>query len=145
MHKVDKIVKVATFHDIVIGGDFNWDQRRNTRFSRIMDEFMSKYGLVSIWNKFPADFTYQHTNLISFSVIDHFFVTERFLDNCVDASPIHLGDNKSSHSPIMIKINLPQIEGTKSEVIISVLTPSWKNASEEDVSNFSAIFQEKIS
>ena len=48
LSEIDKIIETATFHDIVLGGDFNWDQRRSTGFSRIMDDFMSKYGLVSI-------------------------------------------------------------------------------------------------
>ena len=35
LSEIDKIIKVATFHDIVIGGDFNWDQRRNTRLAQV--------------------------------------------------------------------------------------------------------------
>ena len=83
--------------------------------------------------------------MVSFSVIDHFFVTEQFLDKCVDASPIHLGDNKSNHSPIILKIDLPQVENINIVRKSSKTVPSWNNISEEDVINFGDILKGKLS
>merc|ERR1711994_123001 len=90
---LENIFETSTFDDVICGGDWNHDEGRNTRFTRIIDNFLAKNNLVSAWTKYLADFTYQHTDLKSFSTIDHFFVTERFLaENVVSAAPVHWGD-----------------------------------------------------
>ena len=84
-----------------------------------------KNDLVSVWEKFPADFTYQHTDLTSFSTIDHFYVTRKFLDNCLDAAPIHDGSNRSNHSPIMLKIRVPEVIEMKQPENAQISKPNW--------------------
>ena len=142
--EVDKIIEKSKFHDIICGGDFNYDPNRTSRFCSIMNDFLEKHGLVSVWSKFPADFTYQHHNLISFSTIDHFFVTERFLDNCVDASPIHLGDNRSNHSPIMLKVKLPEVASPEKPEKVIKRKPDWNNATDDDKDEYHDVLHEKL-
>ena len=142
--EIDKIIHTSKFHDIICGGDFNYDQNRASRFCSVVNEFLDKHGLVSVWSKFPADFTYQHHNLISFSTIDHFFVTERFLDHCVDASPINLGDNRSNHSPIILKIRLPEAVQTEKPKKVIKRKPDWNKASEEDKEEYHDVLAEKL-
>ena len=92
-----------------------------------MTEFLERIGLFSVWEKFQIDFTHIHTDSRSTSIIDHFFVNERLLNLVTDAGPVHLGDNLSRHSPIMMKI---QIEGlTASKIQQGVLAPRAQKAS----------------
>ena len=98
------------------------------------------------WSKYLADFTYEHTDLRSFSTIDHFFTTERFLaENVLDAAPLHLHDCRSNHSPIMIKIKIPENVHRgkcKSEPIIKT---SWKKADETDIEEYSDMLHSMLS
>ena len=80
------------FDDIIIGADFNWDRNRNSEFSFLMDQFVNRIGLNSVWDKFPVNFTHIHTDHVSTSTIDHFLVNERLLDFIEDAGAIHLAD-----------------------------------------------------
>ena len=145
LNEIERIVSISSFHDVLLGGDWNFDKSRTSRFCRIISDFLSRNNLLSVWDKFQCDFTYQHTNLTSFSTIDHFFVTNNFLENCLDAAPIHLGDNRSNHSPIMVKLKLP--ENVFKEKIKPTIKniPSWKNATEMDTQNYAEYVHEKLS
>ena len=95
-----------------------------------MNEFLSRLGLISVWTKFPIDFTHLHTDLKSSSILDHFFVNQRLLDMVVDAGPIHLGDNHSRHSQIMMKITFPEIpEKERQPEPQHFRKPAWYKAS----------------
>ena len=92
-----------------------------------------------------ADFrSHQHTNLTSFSTIDHFIVSERLLINCLDAAPIHLGDNKSNHSPIVLKLKLPEVTQKESIQNIIPQKPRWGKASQDDLNNYTEILHDKL-
>ena len=75
-----------------------------------MDIFLEKLGLKSVWEKFPVDFTHIHTDLKSTSVLDNFFMNESLLEKVLDAGAVHLGDNPSRHSPIMLKLEIDHVE-----------------------------------
>ena len=111
----------------------------------MLHEFFSKYDLVSIWSKFPADFTYVHHTMTAFSTIDHFMVTPSFLDNCVSAAPIHRGDNRSGHEPIMLKFKVPKVAEKLSPKPVTVKKPSWLKAEEEDIQNYTQVLHSKLS
>ena len=85
----------AEYDDCIVQGDLNWDMVRQSGFSRVMQDFCQRIGLVSLWNSFHIDYTHIHTDLKSVSKIDHFLVNERLLAHVVDAGPLHLGDNPS--------------------------------------------------
>ena len=120
------------------------DTSRNTRFVRILKNYFMKNDLVSVWEKFPADFTYQHTDLTSFSTIDHFYVTRKFLDNCLDAAPIHDGSNRSNHSPIMLKIRVPEVIEMKQPENAQISKPNWWKATDEDIEHYSQELHSKL-
>ena len=118
---------------------------RNTKYVRLMKEFFMKHDLVSVWEKFDVDYTYQHNNYTSLSTLDHFFVTERFLSNCISAAPLHFPDNKSGHSPIMLKISVPEIaERTHVEPQI-MARPNWRKADEFEIEDYSQALHAKLS
>ena len=97
---------------------------------------MEKVGLVSIWDKFPVDYTHIHTDYKSTSVIDHFVMNERLVSLVADCGPIHLGDNRSRHSPIMVKLNMGAIPVKQKETSRTVKRPAWYKASQENISAF---------
>ena len=126
---LENIFETSTFDDVICGGDWNHDEGRNTRFTRIIDNFLAKNNLVSAWSKYLADFTYQHTDLKSFSTIDHFFTTERFLaENVVSAAPVHWGDCRSNHEPIMMKIRIPKTVQREKIKLEPIEKTCWKVA-----------------
>ena len=108
--EIEYILDNNEFDDCLIGGDLNFDSSRRSGFTNTVREFLTRLGLYSVWDKFPVDFMHLHTDFKSSSVIDHFLVNQRLLENIEDAGPVHLGDNLSRHSPIMIRLALPAIQ-----------------------------------
>ena len=108
--EIEYILDNNEFDDCLIGGDLNFDSSRRSGFTNTVREFLTRLGLYSVWDKFPVDFMHLHTDFKSASVIDHFLVNQRLLENIEDAGPVHLGDNLSRHSPIMIRLALPAIQ-----------------------------------
>ena len=134
--EVESIMDTAEYDDILWQGDLNWDMTRDTEFAIIMRRFMSRIGLFSLWERYPVDYTHIHTDYKSTSVIDHFLVNERLLPLVDDCGPIHLGDNRSRHSPIMVKLNLGAIP-VKQKVNSRIpKRPAWYKASKEDILSY---------
>ena len=133
LDEIENILDNNVFDDCILGGDFNYDTKRTSGFATCMKNFLSRLGLLSVWEKFPIDFTHIHTDLKSCAVLDHFFVNQRLLDNVEDAGPVHLGDNLSRHSPIMMKIKLDQAAKIKVQQpeIPRLRRPAWYKATEE--------------
>ena len=103
-----------------------------------------KHDLVSVWEGFDVDYTYQHYNYTSLSTLDHFFVTERFLSNCISAAPLHFPDNKSGHSPIMLKISVPEI-AERSHVEPQIIArPNWRKADEFEIEDYSQALHARL-
>ena len=105
---------------------------------------MDKVGLVSLWDKFPVDYTHIHTDYKSTSVIDHFVMNERLVSLVTDCGPIHLGDNRSRHSPIMVKLNMGAIPVKQKETIRTIKRPAWYKASQENISAFTQGLDDKL-
>ena len=81
----------------------------------------------------------------SLSTIDHFFVNQRLLDLIQDAGPVHLGDNLSRHSPIMIKICLPVIPDKVDTHRAAVIRrPAWYKATQVETDLYRSVLTEKL-
>ena len=102
----ENIMDTTEFDDVLLGGDFNYDKRRLSSFTISMDTFLERLGFKSVWEKFPIDFTNIHTDMKSTYILDNFFMNERLLDKVEDAGVLHFGDNRSRHSPIMLKLGI---------------------------------------
>ena len=55
-----------------------------------------------LWEVHPVDFTHIHTDMSATSILDHFLVTERLVPLVDRCTALHLGDNMSRYSPILI-------------------------------------------
>ena len=80
----------ADYDDVIWGGDLNWHKGRNSSHSVIMEEFIERLGLESVWDTFDCDLTHLHTDNKSTSRIDHFIVNKRLLKHIKACSPIQL-------------------------------------------------------
>ena len=145
-NEIENILDSNVFDDCVVGGDFNFDSSRNSGFSTSMSNFLSRLGIISVWTKFRADFTHLHVDSKSTSVIDHFFLNQELLDLVDDAGPVHLGDNLSRHSPIMMKLRLPEVAYCKNKEpsVNKPRHPAWYKATQADKELYTYILEEKL-
>ena len=143
--EIEKVLDNNIYDDCIIGGDFNFDIGRNSGFVNIIKQFLMKTNLISVWEKFDIDYTHVHTDMKSLSTIDHFFVNQRLLDLIQDAGPVHLGDNLSRHSPIMIKICLPVIPDKVDTHRAAVIRrPAWYKATQVETDLYRSVLTEKL-
>ena len=145
---VKEILELGGYDDCLCSGDWNYDQRRTSGFAASMRQFLEDAGLVSVWEKFPVDFTHLHTDNKSTSILDNFFMNERLLEYVESAAPIHLGDNLSRHSPIMISLRISDIPRKSSEHEEELRQPrrlSWDKASEQQLQDYQARLQAELS
>ena len=139
LSEMENIMDAAEYDDCIVQGDLNWDSVRQSGFSKVMKNFCERVGLNSVWDSFNIEYTHIHTDLKSVSKIDHFLVNERLLEHVVDAGPLHLGDNHSRHSPIVMKLdigNIPLQSFKKQPKLPS--RPLWYKAKVEDITNYTA-------
>ena len=79
-------------------------------------------------------------------MIDHFFLNQELLDLVDDAGPVHLGDNLSRHSPIMMKLRLPEVAYWKNKEprVNKQRHPAWFKATQADKELYTYILEEKL-
>ena len=146
LDELENILDNNNFEDCIIGGDLNYDMKRNTGFAATVKDFATRIGVKSVWEKFPVDFTHLHTDMKSTSTLDHFLLNQNLLDKVVDAAPVHLGDNVSRHSPIMLKVLLPSISARSQQPSpTKPRSPAWYKASQEQKDLYCSLLQEKLS
>ena len=138
--EVEKLLEAGGYDDCICGGDFNYDCRRNSGFAVSMKQFLLRVGLHSVWEKFPVDYTHLHTDNKSTSILDNFYVNERLLQYVQSAAPVHLGDNLSRHSPIILSLSLGDIPmsapgegGMKQSCRLA-----WNKAEQQQVDGYTA-------
>ena len=135
---IQDLVRKHEYNSIVWTGDLNADFRRETRFTKLIETFMSENGFSSSWNKFPVDFTHiQENGGKSFtSVIDHFMWNDNVNDSVIDAGVLHLVGNFSDHCPVYCQVAITSITSLPTESVNYIPKPSWTKASEEDKDKF---------
>ena len=106
---------------------------------------MDRIGLLSVWDKFPVDFTHMHTDGRSTSILDHFYVNQRLLECITYAGPVHFGDNRSRYSPIMMKVELGSIpERVQQPTLPRPRKPAWYKANIEQKNEYTALLEQKL-
>ena len=133
---IETVMDTVDFDDILWNGDLNHDPSRTSGFARTLSGFLSRLGLVTVWDKFPVDYTHVHTDFKSTSTLDHFVVNRKLLDHIVDCGVLHLGDNPSRHSPIMLKLNVGNILKLNKKEMIRHRKPVWYKADQMARDNF---------
>ena len=145
LEDIENTLDKNVFDDCILGGDLNFDISRRSGFANTVRDFLSRLELFSVWDKFPADFTHLHTDGKNTSTIDHFFVNQRLLDLVQDAGPVHLGDNPSRHSPIMMKIKIPELKTKISQVVTPPpRKPAWYKAAQADKDHYTSLLDSRL-
>ena len=75
----------------------------------------------------------------SLSTLDRFPVRPGLLPYIVGAGPLHLGDNPSRHSPIMLKIEIESLIVSKPSKQTLTRRPAWYKAAEAEVNCYRVI------
>ena len=139
------ILDKGGYDGCICAGDWNYDARRRSGFARSMFTFLEEVGLVSVWEKFSVDFTYMHTDHKSTSILDNFYVNESLLPFIEEAQPVHLGDNSSGHSPIVLTLQVKNIpEKTVEEGVRMPRQLAWGKAEDEELRRYRENLQERL-
>ena len=89
--------------------------------------------------------TYIHTDYVTTSMIDHFFVSPRLLSLIEDCGPVHRGDNLSRHSPIFLSLRLgdlpmkPLTESTPPPRM-----PAWGRTTKEELAAYTSQLHQRL-
>ena len=136
LQELTNIIRVTEFTDILVNGDLNWDPRRRTGFSNVVKEFIDSEGLVPLWQSHAVDFTHIHTDMKSTAVLDHFLVNERLANLVEECKVLHLGDNMSRHSPILLRLRVGEIPLKKKVISFIPRKPAWYKATQETLQEY---------
>ena len=101
--------------------------------------------MVSVWEHHPVTYTHIHTDQTSTSTLDHFLINERLLSVIAGADVLHLGDNLSRHSPIMLKLDLGKLPTAKRVKTVNCKKPSWYKAEDTHREEFTNSVHDKLS
>ena len=66
------LIKNSDHDNILLSGDLNTDFSRETRQTDIVKEFVNLHGLISCWQNYPIDYTFESPCSDSTLLIDHF-------------------------------------------------------------------------
>ena len=143
--EIENLMDKTDFDDILWNGDLNFDKSRNTAFVNTMTRFLSRIGLESAWDYFPVDHTHVHTDFKTTSTLDHFIMNKRLLALIDDCGVVHLGDNPSRHSPIILKLKVGDIPVKSEERVKRQKKPAWYKASQENKEQFTVDLEERLS
>ena len=146
--EIERIVTECEFDHLVLGGDFNADFKRNSKFVSLVKDFVGKLELERSWSLFSADFTHvsERDSRTYTSLIDHFFWSSKLSESVVDAGVIHVPENMSDHSPIYCKIGLSMICTSKetNKHYPKNVVPTWKKANEQQRENYELVLGSKL-
>ena len=92
------LLENSDFDEVILRGDLNTDFSRNTRFVNLVSQKLQEFRLTKIWDSYPVDFTYMHTQRTAdgqlrtnLSIVDHFCMSPNLLCNIEQAlSLIHI-------------------------------------------------------
>jgi len=129
---------------LMISGDINCDFTRASGFVDKVKQYMVEKGLCTIWNNYPVDYTYVHTDKESVSTIDHFIVNRDVLNLCAAAGVDHQYSDGIFHSPIYAHLNLgsiDKIEQTRDSFIPKI---AWYKASKQDIDRYKVHIDNKL-
>ena len=143
--ELEAVLNKGGYDGCLCAGDWNYDARRNSGFARSMLAFLDRVGLVSVWERFPIDFTHIHTDNKSTSILDNFYVNEGLLQFIESAGPLHLGDNTSGHSPILLTLRIADIpKKPEEEELRMPRRLAWDKADEGQRKLFTVKLKEKL-
>ena len=127
----------SQYDSVIIAGDINCDFSRRSAFVNSVNEFFYCKQLQSVWMSSPVDFTHEHTDDSSTSVIDHFMLPSSLLNRVVRSGVLHHVDNVSRHSAITLELKVTtSFKVVDDEKAIFVPRTAWYKANEKHIQNY---------
>ena len=146
--EIRKVIAENSFDHIILGGDFNADFKRKTKFVTLTREFLDQLDLNGSWQTFHADFSHvtEINDSTYTSLIDHFFWDDSFANRVLDAGVLHVPENMSDHSPIYCKLDVKIGVGKSDteERKPGKFIPSWQKANESQKASYCLDLQERL-
>ena len=71
-------------------------------------------------------------------------MNERLLEFIIDAGALHLGDNPSRHSPIMLKLQVGHLKSRKTVKNLPPRRPAWSRAGDTEKYNYTELVQTRV-
>ena len=131
---IKEVMVNCEFNRLIWTGDINADFKRNTRFVKVVEEFITNLDLHKSCDVHQIDFTHsaEINDVVHMSTIDHFFWNSASNSSIIDAGVLHLIDNLSDHSPVFCKIKTQLAQKITSSPSLKQqsTTPCWKKATE---------------
>ena len=87
-----------------------------------------------------------HTDHKSTSILDNFYVNESLLPYIEAAQPVHLGDNPSGHSPIVLTLQIDNISErlVKEDEVRVPRQIAWEKAEKEELRVYREHLQQRL-
>ena len=134
---IDDLIDHNSDCHIVLGGDFNVDFSRNWLHTDLLNDLCSTRILSSIVRHpySTIDFTYNF-NMKSFSVIDHFILSDHLFNSSVKSISVeHDVDNTSDHDPLFLELELT-VARCKFYSPMYESKPSWNKATSAHIDEY---------
>jgi len=143
---IDSIIDQFSDCHIIVGGDFNTDFSRLSFQSSALMDFCVQSNLhpVCDHSNSSIDYTYNF-NMTSFSMIDHFLLSEQLFNTSVScANILHESDNTSDHDPVCLHldVSVAKLKCDKREFITGI---SWDKANALHTEQYKKTLQKKLS
>ena len=126
-------------------GDFNWERRRQSKFSRDVSEWIDRMEMIDLWDIFPIDYTFTQHDYTASSAIDHILVSPSLLRLVRDAGVTHAGDVLSGHDPIWVVLDIPVEVPDKLKANNSFAKPDWDKAKQDEINTFTKEIDRRLS
>ena len=145
---IKEVIINHEFDRLIWAGDINADFKRNTKFVRIVEEFIDEMDLCKSWEEYQIDYTHaaEANDVVHVSTIDHFFWNSSGNDSIIEAGVLHLTDNLSDHSPVFCKMKAQLTKKTVTSSVSSkgISNPCWKKGTEVQKQDYCNDLHEKL-
>ena len=143
--EMELIIEAEEIPSVMIGGDLNYDPKRTSASTKMINDWINKMNMESIWDKFPIDFTHQHIDHSSTAILDHFLVTTDLTDVITSAGVFHHPEGHSRHDPIWMTFG-DKFGKIKNKCArgINRKKPGWSKATLEDTNMYRNILENRL-
>ena len=133
---INRICSTNNAENICIAGDINMELSRvNSWHTKSILQFARNEELFIALNHPSANvnYSYSSTSTSCFSIIDHFFVTEKLFDSIINYYSIcDEIDNQSDHAPLIVSMDI-HLSTYSSQCVTHKPRKKWNCATDEDI------------
>ena len=143
---ISDVLNANDFDNIVWVGGINADFGRRTKFTGIIEDFVSENSLIKSWDIYKIDFSHSYDleDQSYTSNIDHFFWSERTANNIENADVLHLPGNTSDHCPIYCSLKINISPSSRTPITCNKSKLSWKKATDIQKDNYQTTLEQHL-